>query len=627
MTLKFRASILAFLALSAAAPAIAQSSSVAPPNAAALKHANSYSPLDQINASNFGKLTVAWRFTAGEKGMLRNTPLLVDGVLYGQDVQGVVVALDPATGAVRWKQTVPSTAGGATTRRMEYWRSGNDRRIFSITGEYLYATDAATGQPVATFGTEGRVLLRFDDPRARRYSTSLGPFVVGNVIVVPGNSDGAGDYVRNREAVPEDVRGYDAQTGKLLWTSHVIPREGDPATATWGEDSWRTAGDAGVWNQMSADESLGLVYYSTTSPTATWYGGWRPGDNLYTSSLVAVDYRTGKRVWAYQMVHHDLWDFENVGPALLGDITIDGKLTKVVMQSNKNGFVYVLDRTNGKPVWPTEERKVPASTVPGERISPTQPFPSKPPPLDAQGITENDLIDYTPDLKARALALVKDYVMGPFFTPPSLEVGGKKGSLVTPGAYGAANWNTGAFDPETGIYYGVTKNQGPTIRLVEKAAPNETIGYKIVDRPDLAVDGLPIVKGPYGKITALDMKTGTLAWTVANGDGPRNHPVLKPLNLPPLGVPNRGATALVTKTLVIVGEGSDLLTLAPQADWKWGKKFRAYAKDTGKVLGEIELPSGTLGAAITYMAGGKQFVVVPVGSLQEKPEYVALSLP
>ena len=359
---------------------------------------------------------------------------------------------------------------GASTRGVDYWRGGagnEDRRIFSIRGEYLYALDATTGVPVQTFGAQGRVLLRFADrqPLAGRFNDSTGPLVVGNVVVVTGNTGGAGDGGNTKEAAPEDVRGFDAESGRLLWTFHVVPQPGEFGNETWGNGSWKIAGDLGAWNPMTADEELGYVYVPLTSPTAAWYGGWRPGNNLFANSIVALDVKTGKRVWHFQTVHHDLWDWDNIGPPMLGEITVDGKRIKAVMQANKAAFLYVLDRTNGRPVWPIEERPVPQSTVPGEHSSPTQPFPTKPPPFDLQGISDDDLIDYTPALKQRARTIASQYVMGPSSRRRRFRaIGGKKGTLVQPGAWGSANWNTGAFDPDTGYYYAISQTLGPANR-------------------------------------------------------------------------------------------------------------------------------------------------------------------
>jgi len=611
-----------------------------------------YSPLDQINRDNVKNLRIVWRRPAVSDELtqafadlrvnayLRSTPIIIDGRLYTQNAHGLVVAFDGESGKTVWEQELfartQEEANGAATRGVDYWRGGAnnaDKRIFAIRGEYLYALNAETGKPVPGFGEQGRASLHFQEnqPLAGRFSDTTGPIVVGNVVVVTGNTAGAGDTgTFKKEAAPEDVRGFDAQSGKLLWTFHVVPRPGEFGVDTWGNDSWKIAGDLGAWNPMTADEELGYVFIPLTAPTASAWGVWRPGDNLFADSIVALDAKTGKRVWHFQTVHHNLWEWENVGPAMLGDITVDGRRIKALMQTNKNAFLFVLDRRTGKPVWPIEERPVPQSNVPGERTSPTQPFPTKPPAFDRQGISDADLIDYTPELKAKAREIAKDFVIGPMFTPPSItteEPGTNRGTLMQPGSWGAANWNTGAFDPETGMYYALSASlPGPSNRAIKKMTnPDATMEYASVGTfPE--IDGLPIIKGPYGRITAFNLNTGTQVWTAANGDGPRYHPLLKDLNLPPLGVPNRPAP-LLTKTLLFLGEGSNAVSGTPQKDWAWGKKFRAYDKATGNVIWETELPSGTTAGPMTYMLKGKQYIVVAVGARDHPAEYVALALP
>ena len=384
-----------------------------------------YAPLDQITRDNVKNLKIAWRRPAVNATLvetfpdlrvspyLKSTPIVLDGVIYTQNAHGLVTAFDGTTGTTIWEQEAPKEeAAGDPTRGLDSWSAGSDRRIIAIRGEYLYALDATTGKPSPDFGDHGRVSLHFGDPQplAGKFTDTSGAIVVGNVVVVAGYTNGAGDGGNKKERARDDVRGYDVRTGKLLWTFHVVPQQGEPGTETWGNESWKYAGDLGAWNPLSADDELGYVYLPLTAPTSAAYGGWRPGDNLYSNSLVALDAKTGKRVWHFQMVHHDLWEWDNVGPPTLGDITVNGRRIKAVMQPNKNGFLYVLDRTNGKPVWPIEERPVPASTVPGERISPTQPFPTKPPAFDRQGFTEEDLIDFTPELRAQALEVAKQYV-------------------------------------------------------------------------------------------------------------------------------------------------------------------------------------------------------------------------
>ncbi len=609
-----------------------------------------YSPLDQIHRDNVADLRIVWRRPAVRSELteafpdlfpsayLRSTPIFVDGVLYTQDAHGLVIALDAATGEIVWEQELveftQEEAEGESTRGVDYWSSGSgDDRILAVRGEYLYALNTGTGEPYGDFGDDGRVSLRFEDrqPLAGRFSDSSGPIIVGDVVVVSGLTAGAGDRGNKREAVPEDARGYDVRTGELLWTFHVVPQEGEFGVETWGNDSWKVAGDMGAWSLMSADEELGHVYVAFSAPTTAWYGGWRPGDNLFSNSLVALDAQTGERVWHFQMIHHGLWDYEPIGPATLGEITVDGRRIPVVMQPTKHAFLFVFDRRNGEPLWPIEERPVPASTVPGEAASPTQPFPTKPPPFDWQGITEADLIDYTPALNRQARELASQYVTGPLFTPPSVpsdEPGGTKGSLLYPGSWGAGNWNTGAFDPETGVYYAVSNSSyGPTNRnAVKQTDPAATMEYAYEPAAAPTIDGLFIMKPPHGRITALDLNRGEQLWMAANGDGQRKHPLLRHLNLPPLGVPNRPAP-LLTKTLLFLGEGSNAVMGTLDEEWAWGRVFRAYDKATGDVVWAMELPSGTTAGPMTYMLDGRQYIVVSVGDQNHPPEYVAVALP
>jgi len=609
-----------------------------------------YSPLDQIHRDNVADLRIVWRRPAVRSELteafpdlfpsayLRSTPIFVGGVLYAQDAHGLVIALDAATGEIVWEQELveftQEEADGEPTRGVDYWSSGSgDDRILAVRGEYLYALNTGTGEPYGDFGDDGRVSLRFEDrqPLAGSFSDSSGPIIVGDVVVVSGITAGAGDRGNKREAVPEDARGYDVRTGELLWTFHVVPQEGEFGVETWGNDSWKVAGDMGAWSLMSADEELGYVYVAFSAPTTAWYGGWRPGDNLFSNSLVALDAQTGERVWHFQMIHHGLWDYEPIGPATLGEVTVDGRRIPVVMQPTKHAFLFVFDRRNGEPVWPIEERPVPASTVPGEAASPTQPFPTKPPPFDWQGITEADLIDYTPALNRQARELASQYVTGPLFTPPSVpsdEPGGTKGSLLYPGAWGAGNWNTGAFDPETGVYYAVSNSPyGPGSRnAVKQTDPAATMEYAYEPTAAPTIDGLFIMKPPHGRITALDLNRGEQLWMAANGDGQRKHPLLRHLNLPPLGVPNRPAP-LLTKTLLFLGEGSNAVMGTLDEEWAWGRVFRAYDKATGDVVWAMELPSGTTAGPMTYMLDGRQYIVVSVGDQNHSPEFVALALP
>ncbi|MGH9385572.1 MAG: PQQ-binding-like beta-propeller repeat protein [Vicinamibacterales bacterium] len=635
-----------------------------------------YAPLDQINRQNVINLRIAWRRSAIDpawkqafpdlrvSGNLRSTPIIVNGVLYAPNALGFVRAMDPETGQTMWEQR-PFAASieeftGQSPRGVDYWRSpsGTDERLYIARGEYLYAVNLKEGGLYRDFGDQGRVTLHWNVPLAGRFNWTAGPIIAGDVVVVAGNTGGAGDGGVIKEATPEDVRGYDVGTGKLLWTFSVVAGNRDEGNASWGKESWKYSGDLGSWCCVTADEELGLVFIPLSAPTSASYGGHRPGDNLYSNTLVAIDAKTGKKVWHFQMVHHDLWEYDTVGPATLGDITVNGRRIKAVMQPSKTGFLYVFDRKTGEPVWPIVERPVPQSTVPGEMTSPTQPFPTKPPAFDRQGFSEDDLIDFTPELRSRAREAVKHFVMGPLFTPPSLrseEPGATRGTLTIPGGWGAGNWHTGAFDPETGVYYAVSHTQPGVRGAVKTTDPNATMDYAGQARgqqvspqgetpttpppeqqqnpntqgpwpgPQLSLDGFPIFKPPYGRITALDMNRGELLWMVANGDGPRHHPLVKDLNLPPLGIPGRAAP-LLTRSLLFIGEGSDSIP-GTNREGMWGKKFRAYDKGTGKVLWETELPAGTTGAPMTYTHRGKQYIVVAVGGREYPAEWIAFALP
>jgi quinoprotein glucose dehydrogenase len=456
----------------------------------------------------------------------------------------------------------------------------------------------------------------------------------------------------------EDIRAFDVRTGRPVWSFHLLPQPGEPERETWENGSAEFAGAMGAWAPLSADEELGYVYVPTSSPMHSFYGGHRPGQNLFSNSLVCLDAKTGKRIWHYQLVHHDLWDYDLPSAPVLGDVTVDGKPIKAVMQLTKQGFVFAFDRVTGKPLWPIEERPVPPSTAPGEKAWPTQPFPTKPAPFDRQGVTVDDLIDFTPELRAEALEIVKSYVLGPLFTPPSVAAPGHtQGTVFLPGHAGAANWNGGAFDPETGILY-VPSHTHPMIKSLVRPSPFTDSATMYAEGPEAVVeqaeeyssfenarvlmetmelanefgdvynlwgpDGLPLVKPPYGRITAIDMNTGEHVWMTPNGNGPRDHPRLRKLNLPPLGNQGRAAP-LLTKTLLFLGEGSGVTITTPRGGG--GKAFRAYDKATGDVLWETELPAGTTGAPMTYLFGGKQYILVAVGDVGSPATWVALGLP
>jgi quinoprotein glucose dehydrogenase len=614
------------------------------------KHFTRYSPLGQLNKDNIAGLRVLWERPSLDAQLLAQfpemiapryfmaTPIVVDGTVYSPNGVGLIEAFDGLTGKTRWVQQ-PFTGDtreltGRATRGASFWRSGRQRRIVSVRGEYLYSLDATSGRPDAAFGQNGRVSLRRVTADATPYTTTGGPIVVGDVIVVGGNggSRGEGDGGQIKESTPASVRAYDVRTGKQLWEVSPRPSADDPARKSWGSDAAAAvAGDMAVWGQMSADEELGLVYLPFTAPGLPGWGGWRPGDNKYSETLMAVRATSGKIAWRFQMIHHDLWDLDLAAPPVLGDIIVDGRHIKAVMQTGKNAILYTLDRQTGKPVWPIVERPVPASTVPGERASPTQPMPLKPAPFDRQGLSEDDLIDFTPELRAEAREFISHYVYGPPYTPPSIistDPQGTKGTLVLPGTHGGGSWNTGAFDPETQTYYAASHTIVGRYGLRKPTNPKATVEYEVVEDNGMFVvtlpSGLPLVKPPYGRITAIDMNRGEIRWVVANGDGPRNHPLLKSLHLPPLGTPGRPAL-LVTKTLLFAGEGSDVVNYSKLAQG-YGPHFRAYDKASGEVLADVLLPTGTTGAPITYTKNGKQMILVAVGSSDYAPEWVALGL-
>jgi quinoprotein glucose dehydrogenase len=426
------------------------------------------------------------------------------------------------------------------------------------------------------------------------------------------------------EMPPGDVRGFDVRTGKQHWIFHSVPREGEFGNDTWKDGSWKTTGAANVWTMMSADEALGYVYLPFSTPADDHYGVHRPGDGLFGDSLVCLDARTGKCVWHFQMAHHGLWDYDLPSAPNLIDIRLDGKPVKAVVQVSKQGFCYVFERVTGKPIWPIEERPVPQSTVPGERTSPTQPFPTKPAPFDRQGVTENDVIDFTPELRKQALAVLEKYNYGPLFTPPSLQ----KPTIEMPGIAGGASWSGAAFDPETGTYYVSSVTLPYAAKLLKSSVPN--FGYFGEMTPVETMQGVPLWKPPYGRITAIDLNTGDHRWMTPVGDLAQSNPVLRELGLQGLGRAARGHL-LLTKTLLIVGqEGSTHREGGPEMvpDFEiHDPKLCAYDKATGKLVAEEALPRNATGAPMTYMLNGKQFIVVPTGGSNLPAELIALCLP
>jgi quinoprotein glucose dehydrogenase len=616
------------------------------------KASTKYSPLDQIDKDSIKNLKIAWR-RSGMPEELRetypntqapanyqHTPLMIDGLLYMSTAVGAVTALDPATGKTVWFDMLPQRpdgqgpARGGPTRGIAYWTDGRDARILANVGTNLVAVNAKTGKRYADFGENGQVdLLKGFERPITGWRWSSGPMVVKDVIVIGGVPAPATDILNERakapkEMPPDDVRGYDVRTGKLLWTFHVVPRKGEFGNETWLNDSWTYSGNSGTWSLISGDEELGYVYMPFEEATGDYYGGTRPGNNLFAESIMCLDVRTGKRVWHFQTLHHGIWDYDLPAAPVLADITVNGRRIKALAQVSKQAFVYVLDRTNGQPVWPIEERPVPQGNVPGEWYSPTQPIPTRPPPFDQQGVSEKDLIDFTPELKAEALKIISEYKTGPVYTPPVLQGSpeGPKGLLLMPGTNGGADWGGASFDKDTGILYVPSAHLPNVIALGKSQHPESTLPYVKQTEPRITgPQGLPDpFKPPYARLVAIDLNKGDILWSVANGDGLRNHPAFKGLKLPPLGTPGRLA-ALVTKTFVFMGEGSDNGVGVPPGGG--GRMFRAFEKKTGRIAWEMELPAGTSGAPMTYMVNGKQFIVVAVGGRNFPGELVALALP
>ena len=642
-----------------------------------------YSPLDQINATNFSKLELAWRFKTDSLGprpeyQFEGTPLMAGGLVYSTGgTRRAVVALDAATGEMVWMHSEREGTRGANAPRqlsgrgLAYWTDGaNDSRVLYVTPGYrLIALDAKTGIPVAGFGDHGVVDLKKDDDQEIDLVTGeIGlhatPAVARDVVIV-GAAHKSGGVPRSRMNVKGYVRGFDVRTGKRLWIFHTIPSPGEYGNDSWEKDSWTYTGNTGVWAQISVDEELGMAYLPVEMPTGDYYGGHRPGNNLFGESLVAVDLRTGQRKWHYQLVHHPIWDFDIPCAPILADITVNGRQIKAVAQPTKQANLYVFDRVTGQPVWPIEERPVPKGDVPGEWYSPTQPFLTKPPAYDIQGISVDNLIDFTPELRAEAVKLVSKYKIGPIFTPPVVsKVDGPLAMLMQSFA---TNWPGGSFDPETHSVYVYSLSGATALGLVPPNDPKIDLNYvqgsaatgmrttlgsgggagadaPAADRAaaaaarasaapaaaeggggGLTVQGLPLVKPPYGRISAIDLDKGEIRWQVPHGETPdnvRNHPALKGLKIPRTG--QAGNTGVVvTKTLVIAGEPR-LTTTSTGAR---GAMLRGYDKSDGHEVGAVYMPAPQSGSPMTYLYNGKQYIVVAISGGNYPGELLAFRLP
>jgi quinoprotein glucose dehydrogenase len=638
-----------------------------------------YSPLDQINAGNFNQLEVAWRFKTDSLGprpeyMFESTPLMVHGKVYSTaGSRRAVVALDAATGELLWMHSENEGARGSNAPRqlsgrgLAYWTDGKEERILYVTPGYrLIALDAKTGVMVPSFGKSGVVDLKQDDDQDIDLVTGevglhSAPVVAKNVVIV-GAAHLAGGIPKSKNNVKGYVRGFDVRTGKRLWIFHTIPKPGEYGIDTWLNDSWSYTGNTGVWGQISVDEQLGLVYLPVELPTGDYYGGHRPGNGLFGESLVAVDLQTGKRKWHYQLVHHGLWDMDIPCAPILADITVNGRPVKAVAQPTKQAFLYVFDRVTGQPIWPIEEKPVPQGDVPGEWYSPTQPFPTKPPAYDNQGVSSDSLINFTPELHAEAEKLVSRYRIGPLFTPPSVsKLDGTLGTIVSPGAQGGTNWPGGSYDPETHTVYVFSQTAIATLGLIQPPPDSKLSDMNYIQGtagvapraprasgaappepapaaarppaaaggegagPGLNIHGMPLLKPPYGRITAIDLDKGEFRWQIAHGETPdniRNNPALKGLNIPRTG--RSGLLGeLVTKTVVVAGEAGFFTTPSGAR----GAMLRAYDKATGQEVGAVYMPAPQSGTPMTYMLNGHQYIVLAIGGGNYSGELVAFRLP
>lgn len=630
-----------------------------------------YSPLDQIDASNFPDLEVVWRWqsvdglisistpdggiwtgpsdavfealleedstrwrnaTPPSIGNFKATPLMVDEVLYLNTPTSIGAAVDARTGRTLWIFNPRSYEDGTTTmtsawnqRGVAYWGEGDDARVFWGTGNgYLICVLARNGRPCQDFGEGGRIDLMADIPRAERgardwrdqllYSVQSPPLVVGDVVITPQSIS---SFNRTREMPPGWMRAFDVRTGETRWTFHTIPQPGEPGHETWEDGSWAYTGKVGVWTMMSADPDLGLVYLPINTAGPDYYGGQRLGDNLFSESIVALDVETGERVWHFQMVHHGLWDYDPPAAPNLLDINVDGRRVRALAQISKQGFVYVLDRATGEPVWPIVERPVPTETnIPGERPSPTQPFPTRPAPFEYQGTSIDDLVDFTPEIRQMAIEAVDGYRLGPLYTPQSLE-----GTIVRPGSSGGGNWSGAAFDPET-VYLYIPSRNGSTVVNLRESVPEDSASLRVIQTGFLGPrmpQGLPLWKPPYSRMTAIDMNTGEHVWMVPTGDGDRirNHPLLRELDLPAVGGDATSAGPLLTRTL--------LLYPLTAGGTHGGPRLVAYDKASGAEVGSVDLPGPAIGTPMTYMLDGRQYIALTVAT-GGVPELIALAL-
>ena len=593
-----------------------------------------YSPLDQINTTNVSSLVPAWSWDSPDNitvadniaaenyrsmpAGFKSTPIVIDETLYIPTSYGRVAALNAATGAEIWTfDTAAWESGrptnlGFNTRGVGYWANNSQKRLFFGTNDsYLWSIDAETGLPDPKFGRKGKIDLTQGLGREidrLQYGVVAPPLVTNDVVVV---NSVIFDAPNKKEMPPGHVRGFSAETGELLWMFETIPQRGQFGNETWEEDSWEYTGNTNSWTMMSADDAAGIVYIPIGTPTNDWYGGLRRGDNLFAESLVAVDALTGERIWHFQMVHHGVWDYDLPAAPTLVDLVVDGKEVKAVAQISKQGFTYVFDRITGEPVWPIIEKEVPQSTVPGEKLSLTQPFPTKPAPFALQGISDETLINFTPELRRSALQMIERFDYGALFTPPSL-----RGTINLPG-WGGGGWWTGAgFDPDTGLYYVPSVSIPIVVQLVEGGSTDSDFPYvrggvTSVGGPE----GLPLTKPPYGRITAINLNSGEHEWMIPHGEGIRKKIIdMGILDPGPVGGASRTGP-LVTKTLLFLAQSDNGRNV-----------LRAFDKASGETITEIELPLPPSAAPMTFAVSGKQFIALAVGGGADS-RLITLALP
>ena len=616
-------------------------------------HAQSkYSPAALIDRGNVAKLEVAWRWTSIDDRVesplpasgVRSTPLMADGRLFVITGYNQIVALDASFGEELWsfdpktyeRGRVPH--GGYNHRGVEYWTDGEeDKRIIVGTSTLqLVALDAETGEPSSGFGDNGIVDIRAGlgrEYQERDIGINSPPVVCGDTIVVGSI---VSDFAATQEMPPGHVRGFDVRTGEQKWIFHTIPQAGELGVETWEDESWRRSGNTNVWSMMSCDDKHGYVYLPIGTPTDDHYGGHRLGDNLFAESLVCLDAKTGERVWHFQGVRHGVWDYDFPAAPNLVDIEVDGRRIEAVAQVSKQGYTYVFDRLTGEPVWPIEDRAVPSSKVPGERLATTQPFPTKPPPFERQGLVEEDLIDFTPELRRQALEIVEDFVIGPLFTPP-IYAGqdGKKALIQLPGVAGGANWSGAGFDPESGLLFVASQTLLSTMALRQPDPSRSDLRYDRGSVDVVGPQGLPLFKPPYARITAIDLNDGEIEWQIPHGEGPRDHPAIEHLGLGPLGADRISGLSpgfpLVTKTLLFVAQSVSRPGVVSGSSFGIGRPsfgyLRAYAKATGELIWQIRMDVPIQGSPMTYVHDGRQYVAVAVGKRSDLGEIVAWALP